>query len=78
MNDSIQIIDRGRGKVLLSSGRQYYRHVSYKNGTSLWRCKESKTTKKCAGSVTINTVSQLLFFPISRLLSSASSTSYDP
>lgn len=59
--NAIQIIKRGRGEVLLESGWQYYKHVIYKNRTSLWRCKQFKTNVKCAGAVTLNTVSYNIY-----------------
>ncbi|KAL0884030.1 hypothetical protein ABMA27_016064 [Loxostege sticticalis] len=51
--EDFQIITRGRGKVLLSSGYQFYQQRVYKNGKSKWRCKRYKDTK-CAGSVTLD------------------------
>ncbi|XP_026326335.1 uncharacterized protein LOC113235025 [Hyposmocoma kahamanoa] len=50
--NDIKIVARGRGKVLLYNGHQYYFHVRYKNNNCLWRCKNYKTFN-CTGSVTI-------------------------
>lgn len=58
--EDFQIITRGRGKVLLSSGYQFYQQRVYKNGKSKWRCKRYKDTK-CAGSVTLAAVRICLF-----------------
>ncbi|KAI5636434.1 FLYWCH zinc finger domain-containing protein [Phthorimaea operculella] len=48
----INIIKRGRGNVLLSSGYQYYRQRVYGSGKSKWRCKNYKELK-CAGSINL-------------------------
>lgn len=64
--NELRIIDRGRGKVLLHSGYQYYKHQSYKNGNSHWRCKEMKKNK-CFGTVTLSAVSIYHFYHITIL-----------
>lgn len=53
--NDIKIVARGRGKVLLYNGHQYYFHVRYKNNNCLWRCKNYKTFN-CTGSIKITQV----------------------
>lgn len=58
MNE-VQVIQRGRGYVAMCQGYQYYRQCVYKNGNSIWRCKEYKKNK-CPGSLTLALVSIIL------------------
>lgn len=51
----IEIVKRGRGKVLLNNGYQYYLIKTYKNLDTIWRCKEYRS-KNCNGSVTVSEV----------------------
>lgn len=53
--DEISIIKRGRGKVMLYKGHQYYLHKRYLNGSSIWRCYNYKNNK-CRGTETISEV----------------------
>lgn len=59
MDDSasaeVKIVQRGRGKVLLNNGHQYYLLKQYKDSNSIWRCKNYKSTK-CTGTVTVTAV----------------------
>lgn len=56
--NDILIIERGRGRILLYGGQQYYKHQIYKNGNSHWRCREFKNnSNKCFGTVTLSPVS---------------------
>lgn len=62
-DEEISIISSKGGNVLLYGGHRFHKHVNNKNGTTLWRCENYKTTKsKCTGSVTINSVSISLSF----------------
>lgn len=51
----LNVIKRGRGRVLLENGFQYYQLSKYKNLQTLWRCAMYKKTK-CSGTVTTSEV----------------------
>lgn len=57
--NNFTILQRGRGNVLLYAGRQFYRHQTYRNNSTHWRCAGFKLEKnrRCYGSVTISEVS---------------------
>lgn len=52
----VKLIKSGRGRIMQLEGHQYYSMRKYKNGHSIWRCKNYKSLK-CTGSVTMNMVS---------------------
>lgn len=52
----ISIITRGRGKVLIYEGYEYYKHSDYQNEETLWRCAKYKKTK-CGGTLNLLPVS---------------------
>lgn len=52
----IEIIERGKGKILLYEGYEYVKHSQYKNGNYIWRCNKRHKTK-CKGSLTVTPVS---------------------
>jgi hypothetical protein len=62
MEDSeLFFIKRGRGRVLLLCGREYYKHTTYKSGNSIWRCSLYKR-QHCIGTVTLNKVSYVFVY----------------
>lgn len=58
-SNEIEIIKRGRGKVLFHDGFQYYLVRKYKNSQSVWRCKNFRSNK-CSGTVTVSEVRSIL------------------
>ncbi|KAL0860070.1 hypothetical protein ABMA27_010385 [Loxostege sticticalis] len=46
------LIDKGRGKVILYNGHQYYKKKVYKNGMVWWTCSHKPRTN-CTGSITM-------------------------